>query len=147
MEDQPLKRLRRLQNVPLFTTVEPPPPPQRRRLDTGGSFELVGVSEVPGEPKLRTNQDETTVVEIEELQTNEFARNFNPPLTDLNDPMIVQVLPFDSPLIGVPVSRVMASFREGISTPTSAILARGFPPPPVVNPRSSAHTAPLSLST
>ena len=69
--------------------MEPPSPPQRWRLDTDGSFEPVGVSEVPGEPKLRTNQVDTTAVEIEYLQAYEFARNFNPPLTDLNDPMIV----------------------------------------------------------
>ena len=67
MEDQPLRRSRRLQNLPPFTTVEPPPPPQRQRLDTNGSFELVGISEVPGEPELRENQVDTTIIEIENL--------------------------------------------------------------------------------
>ena len=67
MEDQPLRRSRRLQNLPLFTTVDPPPPPQRQRLDTDGSFELVGISEVPGEPELRMNKVDTTIVELEEL--------------------------------------------------------------------------------
>ena len=52
MEDQPLRRSRRLQNLPPAITVEPPPPPQRQRLDTDSSFEPVGVSEVPGEPNL-----------------------------------------------------------------------------------------------
>ena len=28
-------------------------------------------------------------VEIEDLQTDKFARNFNTPLNDLNDPMII----------------------------------------------------------
>ena len=78
MEDQPLCRSRRLQNLPPFDTVEPPLPPQRQRLDTDGSFEPVGVSEVPGEPELRTNQEETTEVEIEYLQDDTFTRNFNP---------------------------------------------------------------------
>ena len=64
--------------------MEPPPPPQRHKLDTDSSFEPVQVSEVPGELKLRTNQEETTAIDIEELQADEFARNFNPPLTDLN---------------------------------------------------------------
>ena len=66
-EDQPLRRSRRLQNLPPFTTIEPPHPPQRQRLDTDGSFESVGISEVPGEPKLMTNQVDTTTVGIEDL--------------------------------------------------------------------------------
>ena len=118
LEDQPLRRSRRLRNLPPTTIVEPPPSPQRRRLDTDDSFEPVGISEVLDEPKLRTNQVDTTTVEIEDLQANEFARNFNSPLTDLNDPVIIQVLPFDSPVIGVPVSRLMASLEEGPSTPS-----------------------------
>ena len=43
------------------------PPPQRRRLDTYGSFEPIGVSEVSGEPELRINKEETTAVDIEYL--------------------------------------------------------------------------------
>ena len=81
------------------------------------------------------------------MQTDDFARNFNPPLTNLNDPVIVQVLPFSSPAIGVPLSRDMFSSREGISTPTSAILVSGVPPPSVGAPRPSASTAPLSQSS
>ena len=75
--------------------MEPPPPPQRRRLDTNGYFEPVGVSEVSGEPELRANRFNLNTVEIEDLQADEFAKNFNTPLTDLNDPVIVQVHPFD----------------------------------------------------
>ena len=78
-----------MQNLPPLITLEPPPPPQRQRLDTDGSFEPVGVSEVPGEPALRANRFDFNTVEIEELQDNEFAREFNTPLTELNDPMIV----------------------------------------------------------
>ena len=84
MEGQPIRRLRRLQNLPPLITLEHPPPPQRQRLDMNGSFELVGVSEVPGEPSLIANRLDFDTVEIEYLQT------------DLNDPMIVQVRPFDS---------------------------------------------------
>ena len=78
-----------MQNLPLLITLEPPPPPQRRRLDTDSSFKLIGVSEVPGEPELRANHFNLNTVEIEDLQVDEFTRNFNSPLTDLNDPVIV----------------------------------------------------------
>ena len=94
VEDQPITRSRRFQNLPPLITLEPPPPPQRRRLDTNGSFEPIGVSEVPGEPELRENYFDLTTVEIEDLQADKFARNFNSPLTDLNDLVIVKVLPF-----------------------------------------------------
>ena len=85
-----------MQNLPPLITLEPPPPPQRRRLDTDGSFESIGVSEVLGEPVLRANRSNFNTVEIEDLQANEFARNFNTPLTNLNDPKIVQVRNFRS---------------------------------------------------
>ena len=61
--------------------------------------------------------------------------------------MIVQVLPFTSLVIGVPMNRFMANYGEGISTPTSAILAGGVPPPLVGTPRPSAFIAPLSPSS
>ena len=89
MEDQPIRRSRRLRNLLPINTLEPPPLPQRRRLDTEGSFEPVGISEVLGDPELIANRFNLDTVEIEELQTDEFERNFNSPLTDLNDPMIV----------------------------------------------------------
>ena len=78
----------------MFNIVDPPLPPQRRRLDTHSSFELVGISEVPSELELRTNQVNTTTVEIEDLQDDEFARNFNSPLTDLKNLVIIQVRTF-----------------------------------------------------
>ena len=71
--------------------MEPPPPPQRQRLDTDGSFKPIGVSEVSGEPELRANRFDLNIVEIEDLQVDEFARNFNTPLADLNDPVIVRL--------------------------------------------------------
>ena len=82
---------------------------------------MVGLSEVPDEPELRTNQVDTTIVEIEDLQDDKFARNFNPPLTDLNDPVIISVLPFTSPMIGVPMRSIMESSPEGIYIPTSVV--------------------------
>ena len=103
--------------------------PQRRRLDTYGYFKPVGISEVLGELELRTNQVDTTPVEIEELQDDKFVRNFNSPLTNLNDPLIIQVRPFNSPVIGVPMGRLMSSVGESSSTSTSAAPAEGVPPP------------------
>ena len=67
MEDQPIKRSRRLQNLPPLITLETTPPPQRRRLDTDGSFEPIGVSEVLGELELRENRFDLNIVEIEDL--------------------------------------------------------------------------------
>ena len=100
-----------MRNLPPLPALEPPPFPQRRRLGTDGSFEPVGVSEVLGEPELIANHFDLDTVEIEELQTDEFARNFNSPLTDLNDHVIIQVRPFSSPIVGVPLSRVMSSIE------------------------------------
>ena len=133
-----------MQNLPLLITLEPPPPPQRWRLDTNDSFEPIGVSEVLGEPKLRANRFNLNKVEIEDLQADDFARKFNSALTNLNDPVIVQVHPFDSPVIGVPMSRLMASSGEGPFTPISAILTEGVPHPPVGTPRTNIPTTPLT---
>ena len=147
VEGQPLKRLRRLQNFPPATIVNPPPPPQRQRFDIDGSFEPVGISEVPGEQELRTNSVDTTIVEIKELQADEFARNFNSLLTDLNSPVIIHVLPFHSPVIGVPMSSIMASSTKGMSYPTSTLPDGGVPLPHVSNPRPSTPATPFSPSS
>ena len=133
-----------MQNIPPLITLEPPPPPQRRRLDTDGSFEPVGVSEFPSEPALRDNRFDFNIVEIEYLQDDEFARNFNSPLTDLNDPVIIQVCPFNSPMIGVPLGRLMSTARESSSTSTSVTPVEGVPPPSVGAPRTSIPTTPLT---
>ena len=98
-----------MQNIPLLITLEPPPPPQKKRLEIDGSSELIGVSEVSSEPKLRTDQFDLTTIKIEDLQADEFARNFNSPLTDLNDTVIVQVPPYNPPVIGVPLGRLMST--------------------------------------
>ena len=82
--------------------------------------------------ELRENCFNLNTVEIEYLQAYEFARNFNSPLTDLNDPVIVQVHPFNPPLIGVPLGRIMSTVGESSSTYTSAALAEGVPPPHLV---------------
>ena len=133
-----------LKNLPLLITLEHPPPPQRRRLDTDGSFKPIGVSEVPGELELRANRVNLNTVEIEDLQADDFARKFNSPLTKLNDHVIVQVHPFDPPVIGVSVGRIMSTAGESYFTSTSATPTEGVIPPPVGAPRTSIPITPLT---
>ena len=144
MEDQPIRRSRRLWNLPPLATLETPPLPQRWILDTDGSFEPVGLSEVLGEPELIANHFDLDIDDIEELQIDEFARNFNTLLTDLNDHVIVHVRPFDSPILGVPVGRIMSSAEERPFVFTSTILVEGVLPTPVSAPRSSLPSTPLT---
>ena len=75
MEDQPPHRPRRLCNLPPLSIVESPLPPQRQRLDTNSSFELTGVSQSPGEPKLCYNHTDRLLMDIEYFQDEEFERN------------------------------------------------------------------------
>ena len=81
------------------------------------------------------------------MQDGRFARNFNSPLTNLNDPVIIQVHPFDSPVIGVPMRVFMASSVEGMSTPTSTIPYGGVHVPPIGTFRLSTLVTPLSPSS
>ena len=78
------------------------------------------------------------------MQDDEFARNFNSPLTDLNDTMNIQVRPFNPPVIGVPVGRIMSIVGESYFTSTLAALAEGVPPPPIGTPRTSIPTTSLT---
>ena len=59
--------------------------------------------------------------------------------------MIIQVHPFNSPVIGVPVGRLMSSVGEIPSTSTLAVLDEGVPPPLVGAPRTNIPTTPLTL--
>ena len=47
-------------------------------------------------------------------------------------------------MIGVPMSILMASSREGPSTPISTIPTEGVPPPLVGTPRRNIPTSPLT---
>ena len=89
MEVQPLRRLRRLQNHTPITNMDPPRPLLRQRINTSGSFESTSISENPREPKLRYIQPNPMSVEIEYFQVEEFARNYNSPLIDLGDQVLV----------------------------------------------------------
>ena len=123
---------------------EPPPHPQRWRLDTNGSFKPIGVSEVLGEPKIRENRFNLNTVEIEDLQVDEFSRNFNSHLTNLNDLVTIQFCPFNPPVIGVPLGRIMSTAGESSSTSTLAATTKGVPPPPVGAPITSIPTTLLT---
>ena len=78
------------------------------------------------------------------MHTDEFARNFNTPLNNLNDLVIVQVIPFDSPVLGIPVGRIMSSVEESTFVFTSTLPVEGVLPPPVSAPRSSLPSTPLT---
>ena len=65
-------------------------------------------------------------------------------MTDLNDPVIVQVRPFDSPVLGVPVGRIMSSTKESSFVFTSVVPVEGLLPPPVSAPRSSIPSTRLT---
>ena len=58
--------------------------------------------------------------------------------------MIIQVRPFDPPVIGVPVGRIMSTTGESSFTSTLATPAEGVLPPPVVSPRTSIPTTLLT---
>ena len=121
----------RLQNLPPLSIVEPPPPPQKWRLDTNSSFESLGVSESPWEPELCYTQPNPLSIEIEYLQAQEFARNYNSPLIYLRDLVLVQVRHLGPLGIGVPLSSLIYSLGEGLDdmpTPTSSMLASGSSP-------------------
>ena len=116
-------------------------------MDTDGCFGLIGVSEVSGQPKLRENHFNLNTVKIKDLQDDEFARNFNSPLTNLNDLVIVQVRPFNPLMIDVSLGRIMSIVGESSSTSTSAPPDKGVLPPPVGAPRTSIPTTPLTLAS
>ena len=61
--------------------------------------------------------------------------------------MIVQVLPFNSPVISVPMGRLMSSARESPSTSISPIPAEGVSPPPIGTPRTNIPANPLTLAS
>ena len=58
-------------------------------------------------------------------------RDYNSPLTDLGDPILVQIKLFNQPGFGVPTSFFMSNTREGsgdIYTPTSTMSSSGVSP-------------------
>ena len=63
--------------------MEPTPPSLRQIINISGSFESTGISENPGEPKLRYILANPLSIEIKYLQFEEFSRNYNSPLIDL----------------------------------------------------------------
>ena len=58
--------------------------------------------------------------------------------------MIIQVRPFNSPVIGVPLGRLMSTVGEISSTSTSSTPVEGVPPPLVGAPKKSIPTTPLT---
>ena len=61
--------------------------------------------------------------------------------------MIIRVRPFNSPVIGVPLGRIMSTVRESYSASTSTTPAKGVPPSSVDDPRPTIPTIPLTLAS
>ena len=55
--------------------------------------------------------------------------------------------PFDPPVIGVPVGRIMSTVGEGSFTFTSATPDEGVLPPSIITPRTNIPTTPLTLAS
>ena len=80
------------------------------------------------------------------MQAEEFARNYNSPLPNLRDPVLVEVRPFIQPGLGVSSSLVMSNTREGsgdIYTLTSAMSTGRASPLHVNVPLSNIPNAPI----
>ena len=95
------------------------------------------------EPELHYTQTKHFPVQVEDLKAQEFATNYNPPITNLSGPVLLQVRIFGSPGVGFPLSTIMSRSGEGIrdvSTPTLAMLVSGVSPSLVSSPTPSIST-------
>jgi hypothetical protein len=74
--------------------MESPPPPLRRRLDQQGYFEATRPYEMEPDPSLR---GEHFIMEEETIFYFgvEALGPYNPPITNLSAPIIIQVHPYD----------------------------------------------------
>ena len=91
MEEHVPRHSRRVQNLPPIP-FEYPPPPRRRRLNTAGSFEPSGSSNLIGEPdSSETMASAPENTGIRNLEAEGFVRPFNPPLTEGDPSVVVQI--------------------------------------------------------
>ena len=101
--------------------------------NTSGSFETTGLIDVLRKlgPIMNNNTTSHTTT-VEDLQAEGFAIPFNPPLTRIHDPILVQVSPFGEPKLTeyrITSDFIMDNTREGlryIFTPTLDIVSRGL---------------------
>jgi len=143
-----LHRSRRIHNLPPVT-FEPPPPPRRRKINAAGSFEPNDSIDFIGEPIPKENiasAPETT--RVEDLQAKGFVRPFNPPLTGVNTPVVVQIPnPEERADTSYHISRGLvmddlAPLVEEIQTPVDAIST-----PPYQSATIPSPTIPVTAST
>ena len=91
MEEQFPRRSRRVQNLPPIP-FEFLPPPRRCILNTAGSFEPTGSSEIVGElDSTETMASSPEDTRIRDLEVDGFVRSFIPPLTRAEGPIVVQI--------------------------------------------------------
>jgi hypothetical protein len=92
VEDQELHRSQRLLGL-LLVDLEPPPPPLRKKLDQQGSFEATGLHETV--PNFSPRGEHLIPKEpiISDLRVEALGL-YNPPITELSVPIIVQVQPY-----------------------------------------------------
>jgi hypothetical protein len=90
---QPPRRLRRIKGIPPEGEVRnnSPPPPQRRQLDLFDTFLLISQTEIIYIDPPKVNASKLEDVIIEDLGVEEFALQFNPPLSKTFPFPIVQV--------------------------------------------------------
>jgi hypothetical protein len=128
MEDQELRRSQRLLGL-LPVNLEPPPPPLRRRLDQQGSFEATGPHETEPDPSPRGEHlipEEPTIFDLRA----EALGPYNPPITDLSTPIVVQVKPYERQVVSQAAMETNVATSSGNPhIPSTTVTTGGFLPP------------------
>jgi hypothetical protein len=126
--------------------VEPPPPPLRRRLDQEGSFETTRPQEIVPDPIPRGDTFSPEVTRISDLEAEGFIRPWNPLITDLSMPVLVQIVPPEVTSPDHRLIRRLAMEENDVTstgsphTPTSVVGGEVvFPPLPPSPSRNASH--------
>jgi hypothetical protein len=143
VEYQELLHSRRLLGLPLVD-LEPPSPPLRRRLDQQGSFEETEPQETETDPYPRREHlilEEPTISDL----GAEALGLYNPLITDLSTPIIVQVDPYECQVVSQATMMTNAATSLGNThTPSMTLTTGGFPPP---NQSSPIQTTMVSTTS
>lgn len=146
MEEKVPRRSRRVKNLPPIP-FEYPPPPRRRRLNTTSSFEPYGSSDIVGElDSIETMASAPKDTRIRDIEAEGFMRSFNPPLTGVEGPVVVQI---PDPRVTANTSyHVFQGLTQDDMAPVAEmvmtlVIGRSTPPyrnVPMSNPISSVGT-------
>jgi hypothetical protein len=143
MEDQELRQLRRLLGL-LLVNLEPPLPPLRRILEQQGSFEATEPLETKPNPSSRGEHLILVKPTISNLRL-EAIGPYNPPITDLSAPIIIQVKPYERQVVSqATMDKNVATYSRNPHIPSTAVTTGGFPPP---NQPSSVWTTMVSIAS